>query len=140
MRLNISVFFIVFLSCLMTNCSTENDFSEELSINGTWILKNEAGGRLDYSLDYDDGDFVWNFTENPDILTLDNELTKGGFRDYYDHLESGTYDYEIQEENSDQILFINNKKVGYISIMNGTLIIDERSSNNNFILTFEQTN
>jgi hypothetical protein len=83
---------------LTTSCKKDDDDTNQpATISGNWNLKNVSGGFAGIDIDYTAGQVIWNFNLETQILTVQNNIITIGPEDIYAGFESGTYDFEIQE-------------------------------------------
>ena len=96
---------------LLNSCSSDDDNTTlpDESINGVWNLKNASFGLSPTTIDYNLGDVIWTFNQNATLIVENNIITE----DIYSvGLESGTYDYEIEQNGNSQTLYINSDQRG----------------------------
>lgn len=129
---------ILTISCLLVSCKTDDELSELQLLNGTWSLEKETGGRLNYTLAYEEGKFALSLNTDSPTLTIENNDINTYYKDYYQHLKSGTYDYEIKKKQEDYVLYVNDRQIGYLSVTSESLVVDERSPYNNFVLRYRR--
>lgn len=143
-----SVFFsLSFALLLFASCDNEADPTQELviqeiqeqEIQETWNLKNVNGGMIGLNIDYNSGEVIWTFQESTNKLIIQNNIESTGPEDIYAGLDSGTYDYEILEDNESQVLYIDGSLRGVLLITNSTLTIDDGIAADGYITSFEAT-
>jgi hypothetical protein len=143
-----SVFFsLSFALLFFASCDNEADPTQELviqeiqeqEIQETWNLKNVNGGMIGLNIDYNSGEVIWTFQESTNKLIIQNNIESTGPEDIYAGLDSGTYDYEILEENESQVLYIDGSLRGVLLITNSTLTIDDGIAADGYITSFEAT-
>jgi len=119
----------------LTSCNNnDDDSSQKKSINGTWYLTNVRGGLASINNDYSKGDVKWTFNQTNAILTVENKI--GNNNTFY--LHSGTYSFNIEDDEETQILFVDNNdyRMVILSIENSLIITDD--SNDGFTAEFKR--
>lgn len=108
----ITFLFILGLGLLMS-CNNDDDYSQKETIDGIWNLKNvNLDSRL--NIDYEIGEVVWNFDLNTNTLIIENNSKKSGSENIRPEFESGTYNFEIQQNFDTQSLMIKGIDMGPI--------------------------
>lgn len=110
--------------------------TEEVTINGTWDLKNVSGGFAGIDVNYNQGDVLWTFNQDDNTLIVENNIMTTDPESTYARLESGTYTYEVEQNEGSQILLIDGNDTGEINLSADTLTIDDESGADGFIMTF----
>lgn len=133
--------FLIFSFGLLTSCHKDMDDTidkgtEEVTINGTWHLKNVSGGFAGIDVNYNQGDVLWTFNQNDNTLIVENNIMTTSPESTYARLESGTYTFEIEQNEGPQILFIDGNNTGEINLSADTVTIDDESGADGFIMTF----
>lgn len=103
---------------LMTGCEKEVETvtaTENEEILGTWNLSNVSGGLMGTDIDYAEGDVVWDFVDE-DTLVVENNADGSEEEEAFSGLESGTYTYDIIEEDGYEKLIINSEFSGVLTI------------------------
>ncbi len=113
------VWLISLCSFFWTGCNNDDEiFFENNSLNGTWTLTSYGGGFTGQFEYYKRRDIIWNFD------TINNTVLIKSKRDYFGP-KSGTYPYEIrQNDQNDQILFLNDSVQGLLNINVDELIFN----------------
>ena len=131
------MFFVVF-SC--TN-NDENNLPEEPSqeFDGSWTLINIRGGILGINDDYPPNVIIWEFDSENSLLTIQNDYIVDT---YYSGLESGIYNFSIQDVNQESFLFIEGHEFGHIEVINNELTINQNHAtlgviNDGFIILLQ---
>ena len=134
-----SVFYLLFISCvvLFSSCNN-NEITLLETINGTWHMKNVQGGLSGIDLDYNPEEVKWTFNLQNNILEVENNITTNGPHSIYAGLESGTYNFEIQQNWQEQTLYVNNNKQGVLILIGNNLKIDDDIAADGFITEFEK--
>lgn len=131
---------LCFIVGLITSCSTTTTSidNQNNTINGSWHLKNVSGGLMGINIDYQPGDVKWTFDTTTNTLAVENTIITTGPEDLYAGLDTGTYTYEIQVEETTQTLYINNVARGSIQLENNysTLTIDDGVAADGMMTTF----
>ncbi|MBJ7879599.1 hypothetical protein [Gelidibacter salicanalis] len=105
MKARILVLLLIVGIGFLNSCNNDDDdSSQEKSINGTWYLTNIRGGLGSMNNDYSIGDVKWTFDQTNSILIVENKI--GNSNSFY--LHSGTYSFNIVENEETQIFFIDN--------------------------------
>ena len=104
MKVNIFYLFIIFGVGFLISCNNDDNSLQENTINGTWNLTNVRGGLASINNNYSKGDIKWTFDQATTILTVENKI--GNDNGFY--LNSGTYSFNIEDDNENQILFVDN--------------------------------
>lgn len=123
---------------LLTSCKNDDVSTHEETISGIWNLKNVSGGLQGINIDYNEGEVQWNFNPSNKTLIVENNIITTGPEDIYAGLDSGTYNYEIQQDAETQTLFINDVQRGIIILLNDNLKIDDGLATDGFITEFER--
>lgn len=134
MKANIFTLLIIVGIGFLTSCSNDDNSSQENTINGTWNLTNVRGGLASIDNDYSKGDIKWTFDQTSAILTVENKI--GNDNGFY--LHSGTYSFNIEDDNENQILFVDNDdfRMVILSIDKNLIITDD--FNDGFIAKFKR--
>lgn len=132
---------LIFSFSLLTSCHKDIDDTidkgnEEVTINGTWHLKNVSGGFAGIDVNYNQGDVLWTFNQDDNTLIVENNIMTTDPESTYARLESGTYTYEVEQNEGSQILLIDGNDTGEINLSADTLTIDDESGADGFIMTF----
>lgn len=133
----------VFLSILFTGCKTPDDGIITLSENmlgNSWSLQRVSGGLAGINITYSMGEVTWTFDESTLELHVQNNIVTTGPEDIYAGYETGVYSYEIQNDNGNDILFIDNLERGIITFNNNTLHIDDGVAADGMLTEFQQVN
>jgi hypothetical protein len=119
MKLQVLTLVVIATFGMLTSCHNDDDNSgeKEKTINGIWNLKNVSGGLQGIHLDYTKGEVLWTFNETTGKLIVENKIITQGPKNTHSGLKSGTYDYEIKEEERVQVLFIKGIRQGVITIL-----------------------
>jgi hypothetical protein len=124
---------------LSTSCKKDDDDTNEPTfISGNWNLKNVSGGFAGIDIDYTAGQVVWNFNLETNILTVQNNIITSGPEDIYAGFETGTYTFEIVENGELQSLIVDDVNMGYITLLDDVLQLDEGVAVDGFMKTFER--
>ena len=124
---------ILLLVCILglgvvTSCNNDDDNTDQQeSLDGTWNLTNVRGSLLGVDLDYNEGEVIWNFNQD-NILVVENNIMTTGPEDIYSGLDSGTYAYNIQVIDDLDVLFVENREMGFLVLSNKNLKIDDRAT------------
>jgi hypothetical protein len=131
--------FAVITSIFFTDCNKDDSCNciESHPIVGTWNLINVNGGLIGIDIDYTIGEVKWTFDDGSQELTIENNILTTGPEDIYAGLDSGIYNYEIQEIGDTEKLFIDGNERGTILIMDNSLIIDDGVALDGFFSVFE---
>lgn len=131
--------FLISALVLCTSCKKDDDdTTEPATISGNWNLKNVSGGFAGVDIDYTPGEVIWNFNLETNILTVQNNIITTGPEDTYAGFESGTYDFEIQENDGIKILLVDGYFTGYITLLDDVLQLDEGVAADGVMRTFER--
>ena len=126
----------------LTSCSdNENDSLQREAlevITGTWNLKNVNGGLQGININYTLREVKWVFNSENNTLQIENNIASTGPEDIYAGLDSGTYNYTIQQNTDTQTLLINAQVRGVIILSNGILKIDNGIASDGFITEFKR--
>ncbi|SNZ00906.1 lipocalin family protein [Flagellimonas pacifica] len=126
MRTQILNLSLILLFTVFIGCSNDDDNPIENEIlNGTWQLKNVSGGLAGVNVDYGAGEVTWTFKPSDNVLVVTNLIDSTGPEDIYAGLDTGTYNYKVQEIGQTKLLFIEENKWGAIILSNKNLKIDE---------------
>ena len=110
---------VFFISC------NNNDENTTETIDGVWHLKSIDGsfaGRFDYIK----GEVKWDFNLDNNTVLIENNIVTTGPEDTYAGFDSGTYDFKIIEnEQEEEVLFIDDIEQGVIILLDDTLKIDD---------------
>jgi len=121
------------------SCNGNDDSStKEETISGIWNLKNVHGGLQGINIGYALGNVKWNFNLENNTLIVENNIVTTGPEDIYSGLDSGTYNFGIEQNGEIQTLFINDTKRGVIILVNNNLKIDDGLASDGFITEFER--
>ena len=124
---------------LSTSCKKDDDDTNEPEfISGNWNLKNVSGGIAGVDIDYTPGEVIWNFNLETDVLTVQNNIITTGPEDTYAGFETGTYSFEIVVNGELQSLVVDDLNMGYITLLDGVLQLDEGVAVDGFLKTFER--
>ncbi len=123
---------------LMSSCSNDDENEQVATVNGVWNLKNISGGIAGVNIDYKEGDVIWDFNVDADLLTVENNIMTTGPEDIYAGLESGTYAIDIVQNGETMTLFIDEIKRGILILSENNLIIDDDIAADGFITEFER--
>lgn len=118
---------------LLIGCSHNDPSSQEIALNGTWNLKNVHGGLGSVNIDYSRGDVRWSFNEADSTLTVINN--NGNDNSFM--LHNGTYEYNIEQNDEFQILFVDSDYRMVIFSMDKTLVISD-DMNDGFTAEFNR--
>ena len=125
---------ILLLVCILglgvvTSCNNDDDNTDQQeSLDGTWNLTNVRGSLLGVDLDYNRGEVIWNFIQDENTLVVENNIMTTGPEDIYSGLDSGTYVYNIQVIDDLDVLFVENREMGFVVLSNNNLKIDDRAT------------
>ncbi|PLX15124.1 MAG: hypothetical protein C0599_17275 [Salinivirgaceae bacterium] len=123
---------------LSTSCKKDDDETTERDpISGNWNLKNVSGGFGGVDIDYTPGEVIWNFNLNTNILTVQKNIEPTDPSSSYVGLESGTYPFEIEENEETKTLFVNGEDKGFITLLDDVLQLNEGYIDG-FMRTFER--
>lgn len=125
------IVFLLFLA-VFTSCSTDDDKSENLQLEGDWYLTNVyCYCGFDESIDFKD--FKLRFDDSKNIVQLENPT-----EDYYYIAETGEYNYSLEGN----ILIIEDAEPYTYEIKGSTLIltyIDEPAiADDELVLTYQR--
>lgn len=125
----------------LTNCSVNEDDTQQKVIEVYWSLTNTSGGIAGVNDNFDRGIIKWVFNEFNETLIVENGNTDDT---KVDGLDSGTYSYSILEVGENSFLVIDSEEAGRITITTSKLTLDENetsegSMNDGFIFTFTKT-
>jgi hypothetical protein len=124
---------------LTTSCKKDDDDTNQpATISGNWNLKNVSGGFAGIDIDYTAGQVIWNFNLETQILTVQNNIITIGPEDIYAGFESGTYDFEIQENEDTKALLVDGADIGDVILLDDVLQLDEGVAVDGFMKTFER--
>ncbi|MEQ6124453.1 hypothetical protein AAON49_09650 [Pseudotenacibaculum sp. MALMAid0570] len=127
-----------FLGMLFLTTCLDTNVSYDETINGTWNLRNVSGGLQGINIDYNHGLVKWTFDLQNNLLTVENNITTTGPQDIYAGLDSGTYNFEIEENNQLQTLYVNGVKQGDVYIDGFILKLDDGIAADGFLKEFER--
>ncbi len=116
-----------------TSCDKNDDNASQFdNLNGTWNLKKIHGGFAGIST-YDIGDITWTFNVLNNTVSIENNIMTSI------ELDSGTYDYRIEQKEDQPTLYINNIEKGAIVMLSSTrLKIDFYSDADGFFTELEK--
>lgn len=106
------------------------------SVLGTWNLKKVYGGLQGINIDYSQGDVIWTFDFQNNTLTVENNITTTGPEDIHAGLDTGTYEFNIQQNGQVISLFIEGIKKGDLYIDDDKLSIDDGLAADGFVTVF----
>ncbi len=138
MKIRFSIFFLIISFLLYTSCDDDDNNVSEAPIAGTWHLKNVTGGIAGINIEYNRNLVKWTFKESNSKLTVENNILTTGPEDIYAGLDSGVYDYEIQEIEKVRTLYINDNKRGIVLIINDSLQLDDGIAADGLLTVFER--
>lgn len=90
---------MLFVTIGFSNCIESDDPTQEETLNGIWNLKNVHGGLQGINIDYSLGDVKWNFVTTNNTVVVENNIISTGPEDIFAGLDSGIYNYYIEQEN-----------------------------------------
>ncbi len=123
---------------LFISCNNDDNVDESPEIIGTWNLKNVNGGFPFRSIDYQEGLVAWRFQSN-NLLTVENTIVSTGPEDVHAILDSGTYNYEILQEESAELLVIDGTTFGEIIQLDGnTLKVDDGVASDGLMFLYKK--
>jgi hypothetical protein len=130
---------IILSLVFFTNCNNDDDSNQTETLSGIWNLKNVSGGLQGINMDYNQGEVEWNFNLDTNTLTVENNIITTGPEDIYAGLDSGTYNFQVEQNGETETLFINNSERGVIILLSSTnLKIDDGLAADGFITEFER--
>jgi len=135
MNVQILTLFLVVGITFLASCSNDNNSpSPEQLIDGTWYLTNVSGGLASISVDYQRGDIKWIFNQTNNSLTVENYLgNDDGFM-----LNSGVYDYSIEQKSETQIIFVDEDDYRMVILSMGNNLIITDDLNDGFTAEFKR--
>ncbi|EZH72985.1 hypothetical protein ATO12_18380 [Aquimarina atlantica] len=140
MKLQALTLILIVAFGISTSCHSDDDgpVEKEKTINGVWNLKNVSGGLQGINLDYNKGEVLWTFNETTGKLIVENNVITQGPKNIHSGLRSGTYNYEIKEEEGSKVLFVKGIKRGIITTLRESMKIDDGVEVDGFINEFER--
>ena len=108
-----------------TACTSKDSVLEETTLNGTWKLKNVSGGLADINIDYNEGDVYWTFNTKNGKLEVINNIETTGPEDIYAIFDTGTYNFTVSTEATEDVLYVSGEKIGVITISKDKLLLDQ---------------
>lgn len=99
------------------------DTSIENQIQQKWDLINVNGGLAGLNENFPQGAITWDFGRS-EVTIVNNNSQQNAI---YDGLETGTYEYAINEVNDFKTLVVDGQDLGGVSISNDELIVDQRA-------------
>ena len=123
MKTHILTLFMIVVIGLLSSCKSDDHVIEpDITIDGTWNLKNVHGGLASINYDYKKGDVKWTFNEINKTLTVVNKMGN----DNAFILHSGIYQYIIDRNGNSQVLFVNNNDYRMVILsLNKNLVISD---------------
>ena len=130
------LFVLILLSLFLSGCSsTENaplnpivsgNITPAPSLQGTWNLTKVSGGIAGINEVLGPGQIQWVFDVELSSLTVDNQKADGPM---YTGVESGSHPYNLFKQNQANYLFVQDREIGRVVIVDGMLQINgnERS-------------
>lgn len=130
--------FLFFVSLVFCTACTKNDdmIVPSDSVLGTWNLKKVYGGLQGINIDYSQGDVIWTFDFQNSTLIVENNITTNGPEDIHAGLDTGTYDFNIQQNGQVISLFIEGIKKGDLYVEDDKLSIDDGLVADGFVTVF----
>jgi len=115
-----------------------NDLTDNLKIlSDSWTLTSIQGGATNINYNFEQGDIVWNFNGEANILSVVNNYN-GDVA--YNGLQTGDYSFSIIQFDAILLIEIDNESFGTYYIEDNTLIINLNGStsgnSDGFILDF----
>ncbi|HET8838878.1 MAG TPA: hypothetical protein VFM82_07800 [Flavobacteriaceae bacterium] len=122
-----------------TSCDNDDDNGPqtEVSLEGTWDLKNISGGFAGINADFEDDAIEWTFNEETSVLTINNTHPNDD-ETIYDGLESGTYTYELSTVDGENQIYINDVFFGVYVLSASELVIDQDIGADGYVFSFER--
>ena len=129
---------IIFLgiATIYPGCKDKNIISQEATLSGAWKLKNVSGGLAGINIDYNEGDVYWTFNMNNGKLEVINNIETTGPEDIYSGFETGTYNFVVNLDGNEDVLYVNGQKIGVITISKDKLLIDQGVPVDGFMTEF----
>ncbi len=131
LNLSLTLLLTVFMSCSNDDNSAENE-----TLSGVWHLKNVSGGIQGTNIDYEEGEVKWAFRESDNAVVVENNIMTTGPEDIFAGLDSGVYEYEIQQLGQTKMLYVDGNVMGAILFSSGNLKIDEGSDVDGLVKEF----
>ena len=122
MKTKLLILLIVFFG-LATSCNNDDDNgpTNEITIAGTWDLRNISGGIAGVDSNFEADLIQWSFNEETSVLTIANDHSND--ETLYDGLESGTYIYELTVSEGENQINIDGASFGTYTISENELVI-----------------
>lgn len=137
MRTTVLILLLAFCG-FATSCDNDDDNGpeQEITIGGTWDLKNISGGFAGIDANFQDDAIEWTFNEETSVLTINN--THPNDETVYDGLESGTYTYELSTVDGEHEIYIEDVFFGVYTLSATELIIDQDVGADGYLFSFER--
>ncbi|MDB2385322.1 hypothetical protein N9V96_02500 [Polaribacter sp.] len=106
---------------LFSQCETNEE--KESLLKGKWNVVEIMGGFMPSKF-YEDGDITWTLNENEKTITVLNTITsiKGLYEPNFKNNLTGTYSYNIIEEEENSFLLVEQAKGNIIEKEDGVMI------------------
>ena len=115
---------ILVLSCffIFSNCSlNDSESAPEQEIEYYWHLIQVTGGVAGVDERFDLNTIVWNFDDDTNILTVENNNTDDSIEDGFN---AGTYSFSILDIDGTLYLIVDDEEIGSFNVNQSTFTLD----------------
>lgn len=140
MKTRILIFALALVFGLFTSCDKEdkNESQQSNTVVGSYSLMNVSGGLMGANVNFTKGEIQWSFNTTSNILTVNNSIDTTDSRYSFSDLPSGTYTYQFQTQNSQQVLFVGGTERGPIAFTSNGWNLDDGIPVDGFLIKFEK--
>ena len=139
MKTKILNLLLITVLTFLVSCDINDDTTYQppvINLDGSWDLKKVYIPMTNTNIDYAVGEVNWQFDMKYNKVIIENNVMTTGPEDIYSGLESGGYDFSIQNVDGEAVLYVNGIRQGVILVYGDILTIDTGIAYDGYIITF----
>jgi len=138
MKTQLFIFLLVSTFGLTSSCKKKCDCQVPSQLEGRWQMSRVSGGLAGIDYTYNPGEVNWYFQQSNNTLYVSNNLDSTDAKHQYTKLETGTYYYQAQSANGENIILVNGISLGVYYFEQDKLLLDDGVASDGMLTEFER--